>query len=617
MNRDPMHHSVRSIRIATLVAATVACPAFASGLAGQSGDGSRPIDRWLVTSGPADVAGAAAPLVATEGRAFPDRAVDVGPGTWRLVREDSATTFRFDGMDGGGATLAHAYVKSGTDGPIQLDVSTPGCEAARVWLNGQLVGGEPSPWTVQLAGGWNTFLIGLPAPCPPEVSAILRAARVPVPRDSRPLDPGRLRIQASRPPGIRANQPAGTVTLGMPRPTHLVWRAGADRLDARVEYAIAAWGRDAGDAAPEPAGTGEDREAPPSVDLTGEWSITLYLPMGVERLRADLEMDEDGRLEGDLDGERIDGSVRDGWVSEERFGWTTRWAGPGRGFDVRFVGRVEDDEMSGTLEFEGTRDFEPRPGLESSFGFEGRREEAEAERDTTGAAGGEPAPDRPRRPGARPGFGPPADTEALHAQIRRQLLPPRRPEAPAPSSVSLELRFDGERLVGATRGLRPGHAVTLGGTVPFDRVREAALDDRGLRVRIAWGETTREREGRLPAETVLEAFHAPIALAAADSSGGLLEGSFRVPDRLDGFTLRTLEGQWSVDGEPVSDGLLCSPCRKGTRLEIRVTGTDEARVRVSDPGYPEARASADAAPAEEWLRALSDPRRYREMASRG
>ena len=607
-----------SIRITTLVTMALALPALAPALAGQSRDRDRPIDRWLVTSGPADVGAAASSLIAAEDRRFPDRAVEIGPGTWRLVRDDGAAAFRFEGGDG--ATLAHVYVKSGTEGEIELDVTTPGCDASRVWLNGQALGGAPSPWTVRLADGWNTLLIGLPPSCPPEVSALLREARIPLARDRRPLDPARLRIQASRPPGVRPNLPAGTVTLGMPRPVHLVWRAGADRLEAQVEYTVTAWGGESGDSGPQRPDTGEDRSAPPSIDLTGEWSITLYLPMGAEQLRADLEMDEDGRLRGALDGERIDGSLRDGWVSGDRFGWSTRWSGPGRGFDVMFVGRVEGDAMSGTLEFERPPDAETRPGFESDFGFEGRRgtgEEAEAERDTTGETD-EPARARARRPGARPGFGPPADAEALHAQIRRQLLPPRRPGTPAPASVSLELRFDGEELVDSTRGLRPARVFTLSGTVPFGNVREAALDDRGLRARIGWRETTVEREARLPAEPVLEAFHAPITLATPDSAGGgPLEGSFRVPDELDGFTLRTLEGEWRVDGEASSDETLCSPCRKGSRIEIRVTGTDVARVRVADPGYPEARSSAGAPPAEAWLRALSNPRRYREMAGEG
>lgn len=609
---------MRHMLIALLLAPAAACTAL--GLVAQDRDDHRPIDRWLVTSSGAAIGDAVSTLTAGEERRFPDRAVEVGPGTWRLVREDGATSFRFAGLDGAaGGVLAHAYLKSGAEGFIELDVTAPECGDLRVWLNGQPLRGGPSPWTVALADGWNTLLVGLPRTCPPGVSAGFRTARVPLRRDSRALEPARVRVQASRPPGIRTNLPAGTATVGMPTPTHLVWRSGSDELAARVEYTVAAWGRDAGTAALEPEDDNEAREAPPSVDLTGEWSITLYLPMGVERLRARLEMDADGGLEGDLEGERIDGSVRDGWVSGDRFGWTTRWSGAGGASDVTFEGRIENGRMTGDLDFERERDDDPRPGFETSFGFEGRRggEDAEgAERDSAGVETPEEPATGARPPsGARPG-GPPADLEAAHARIRRQLLPPPRPEAPAPETVSLELRFDGEKLVDSASGLRPGRAVTLTGTVPFGKVREAALDDRGLRVRVAWGGSDREREGRVPAEAVLEAFHAPIVLVAADSAGGgALEGTFRVPDLLDGFTLRTGEGEWRVDGEPVSGGTLCSPCRRGTRIEIRVTDADEPRVVVADPGYPGASASPDAPPAEEWLRALSDPRRYREMAA--
>ena len=610
-----MRHTIRTV---TLLALLSPCADVASGLAGQTA--SRPIDRWLVTSTGAPMGQAVAPLNATEDRLFPDRDLAVGPGTWRLVREDDAITFRF-AADGGvsRATLAHAYVKSGAEGPVELDVAASECADLRVWLNGQALASGPGGRTVRLANGWNTLLVGLPAACPPEVSASLSTARVPLPRDTRPLEPQRLRIRASRPPGVRQNLPAGTLTLDTPRPTHLVWRAEADALSAPVAYRITAWGRTTASAAtPEAA---DDDDAPPDVDLTGEWSITLYLPMGVERLRADLEMDEDGRLEGRLDGERIGGSLRDGWVSADRFGWTTRWSGPGRGVDVRFEGRVENDEMTGTLEFEGARDLEPRPGLESSFGFEGSRGAedeavAGAAADTTGEA--RPAGARPPRSGGRPGFAPP-DTETLHAQIRRQLLPPERPGTPAPVAASLELRFDGEKRVESATGLEPGRPLGLSATVPFEKLRRAALDERGLRARIAWDGTTEEREGRIPADAVLEAFHAPIALVDPDGTAtGALEGTFRVPEALDGFTLRTLDGVWSVDGEPVPGGALCDPCTRGTRLRIRVTGADDPRVQVADPGYPEAREAGDARAAEEWLRALSeDRRRYRELGRAG
>ncbi len=608
-----MHQTIRGSALAYVLAVA---PFAAGALAGQSEE--RPIDRWLVTTTGTRVQEAVGALGSGGGRLFPDRAVDVGPGRWDVVREDGAMTLRLARSDRtDGATLAHAYVKSGTDGPVTLDVSSRGCPRLRVWLNGQALSGDEGPRTVMLADGWNTLLVALPSGCVPELSAGLGTARALLPKDVRPIDPQRLRIQASRPPGVRPNLPSASITVDVPRPVGLVWRAAVDELAARARFTVTSWG---GGPSSVVADTSEDHSAPAEVDLTGEWAITLYTPTGIEQIDAELEMSEDGRLDGRLRGERIDGSLRDGWVSGNRFGWMTRWSGPGRGVDLTFEGVLQDDAMNGTLDFGGFRDFEAR--------FDGRRKGAPEPDSVSAPEDRPPAGGSPRRgpPGGRGGrgagfpaggFGPPPDTEGQHERIIRQLLPPMPPAQPAPSSGSFELRFDGEKLVDSANGLEPAHPIALEGMVSFKKLRAAALDDRGVQARIAWGGDSHERVGRVSAEAVLEAFHAPIALTASRTDAGI-EGSFRVPESLDGFTIRTLGGEWSVDGSPVRDGALCSPCKKGRRLEIRVTGTDEARVQVADPGYPTAAAAGGAGPAEAWLRALSDDRRrYREMGVAG
>jgi len=71
-----------------------------------------------------------------------------------------------------------------------------------------------------------------------------------------------------------------------------------------------------------------------------------------------------------------------------------------------------------------------------------------------------------------------------------------------------------------------------------------------------------------------------------------------------------------VGGSPVGDATLCSPCRGGERLDLRVTGTDRPRVQIVDPGYPSAGPGAPAARA--WLEALrGNNEAYRRLGAQG
>lgn len=596
--------------------------AFAPSSAAAQGLPDRIIDRWLVTSAAPVAADAGYPLHLEGERIFPDRDEEIGPGYWDLVRGESpGAGVRIAALAGSAdAALAHVYVKAPVDGDLLLGLREPECEGADLWLNGQDVPlADRRP--VRLAAGWNTLLLGLPADCGPNLSVELLRSDGPADEEARPLEPSRLRLQASRPPGVRPNYPAPTVTLDTPRPAGLVWRAGSDRLGARIEYALTAWGARGMDG--EAGGRGvrerpdERRDEPPAVDLAGEWRITLYTPTGIERLRGILRMEPQGRLEGRLRGDRISGDIRDGWVSADRFGWTLRVPAARGSADIIFEGVLRDGEMEGTLDFGGFRDFDTR--------FEGTRIGGED------AAGPDRAPDRADEPpagppgrGARPpglpprgardapegedqGHGPSAERRARFEAMARQLLPPGPPPPPAPRSASIELDIDGTDLTGAAQDLTPGVPARQGGEIPFEDARDAALDDEGVEATISWSGGKREVVGPLRAHEVLEAFHAPIVLTAA-------EGTFRVPEALDGFTLRVLDGDWSVDGRPLEGGLLCSPCQRGRRLDIRVTGTTEPRVRIADPGYPEARAAGAGPDAGEWLRTLKRNRGdYREL----
>lgn len=102
--------------------------------------------------------------------------------------------------------------------------------------------------------------------------------------------------------------------------------------------------------------------APPTVKLTGKWTLTLNSPQGPQESTADLTMAEDGTLTGTLAGTRGSASISSGWVSDNKFSFTvTQSLGP-RSMEVTYTGTVEGDRMKGsvgmgpaTIEFTGTR----------------------------------------------------------------------------------------------------------------------------------------------------------------------------------------------------------------------------------------------------------------------
>ena len=240
--------------------------------------------------------------------------------------------------------------------------------------------------------------------------------------------------------------------------------------------------------------------------------------------------------------------------------------------------------------------------------------------------------DLPRRSGGAPGDAGdagadddetgPTDPEGLRARMVAQLL--GRPEArvPAPSAGSAELRLAGESFVAASNELQPGVPVSFEGVLEFRKLREAALRNDGMKGEFRWDGGDGEGEGRMPAAPVLRALHGPLDLALTVGADGVWRGRLRVPDALAGFTLRGAEGSWTVDGSAAEDGLLCSPCERGRRLEIEfrgagatVAGTDVEgpRARIAGPGLPDL-PETGAAGAIELLRALEgDNGRYRAL----
>ncbi len=202
------------------------------------------------------------------------------------------------------------------------------------------------------------------------------------------------------------------------------------------------------------------------------------------------------------------------------------------------------------------------------------------------------------------------DAEGQRDRIIRQLVPPLPARDPAPDQASVELKFAGERVVGATGSLVPGVPGELHAEIPFAKLRDAALRDRGVEARLRWGDDDEKRVGRVQASAVLAAFHGPIEITGLQGSASTgWYGTLRIPDRLTGFTLRASDGRWSIAGVPTEDGVLCSPCQKGRNLEVRIEGIEVPVVSIVEAGYPGAGSAAG-----DWLRALrGDNRAYLEM----
>jgi hypothetical protein len=599
------------------------------------------------------------PLLRRDGVAFPDRDLVVGPSYWTLVREDgvrgldASTVLAVLGEASDEAQiLAHVYLKAPEDRTVLLDLGTDECQSARAWLNGQSIQLLETTVYARLAAGWNTLLVRLLEGdrCSPALSAALLASTdIDAETETAPGLAG-IRVQASRPPGVRRRHPEGWVGLGAVYPgPRLSWQAGVEDLVGTIAYEYSVWGRSTGSVDASQGERGGDE--PPAFDVSGRWDLKLIGPTGIQETTAEFEMDEDGTLRGEIVGSDREGGVRgaieDGWVSGDRISFRTRFSLPrARTMDVRLEGTVEVDFISGTIDFLGDgRPVPPGgrqgvPPTDARIGdFESRFEATRSipeDPDAPGAPEGEPPdrariPDRSRRGG---GFGAVSEIAAgqvsdqeLRARMRSQMLPPSEPTTPAPNTASFELRVAGERLQSTTGGLIPGVISDGYNQTQFKKLRDATLSNDGVRIRVLWSDEELDLRRTLAADALLDALHAEITLTGATDRGdGTFAGSWRVPDALAGFTLRLtspLSLDVSVNGTVISgaEPRLCSPCRRGERLEILLSGDPEpaggVRVQIVEPGYPDAALDSGSPAATEWLRALrGDNKDYRELAVR-
>jgi len=108
----------------------------------------------------------------------------------------------------------------------------------------------------------------------------------------------------------------------------------------------------------------ERPSAPPAVDMTGTWVLSLN--NASQEATAELEMAEDGTLSGTITGERGEQRITDGWVSGSDFSITvTASMGPAGQVEIVYTGTVDGDEIEGTASFGGRRTMDftgQRPG---------------------------------------------------------------------------------------------------------------------------------------------------------------------------------------------------------------------------------------------------------------
>jgi amidohydrolase family protein len=101
---------------------------------------------------------------------------------------------------------------------------------------------------------------------------------------------------------------------------------------------------------------------PPKGDLTGKWKLSFTTPQGQEEATADLSMQPDGTLTGNVVSDHGTGSVFSGWVSGEKFSFMINITLEGGSSDVLFTGTFEGSSMKGSIqamgynfEFTGTK----------------------------------------------------------------------------------------------------------------------------------------------------------------------------------------------------------------------------------------------------------------------
>ena len=88
---------------------------------------------------------------------------------------------------------------------------------------------------------------------------------------------------------------------------------------------------------------------PPASDVSGTWSITMTTPRGVRDMTAELDMDEDGVVTGEIVGERGTTAIDDGKMSDDLLRFKTTRSMGERSFTASWSLTVEGESLSGSM----------------------------------------------------------------------------------------------------------------------------------------------------------------------------------------------------------------------------------------------------------------------------
>lgn len=111
----------------------------------------------------------------------------------------------------------------------------------------------------------------------------------------------------------------------------------------------------------------------PTVNLGGQWTLTIRSPQGEQPGSATLSMTPDGTLTGNVTTQLGTSAISRGWVSAARFNFTITLTVGGQSTDVVFSGTAEGNTMKGTVSFGGVSvEFTgTRPGSSGDASAEG------------------------------------------------------------------------------------------------------------------------------------------------------------------------------------------------------------------------------------------------------
>ncbi len=93
----------------------------------------------------------------------------------------------------------------------------------------------------------------------------------------------------------------------------------------------------------------EGEKEPPASDVSGTWALQLQTPRGVREITATLEMDEEGKVSGELDSERGTSQIEKGRMSADRLTFESTRSGGGRTVTASYSLVVEGESLDGTL----------------------------------------------------------------------------------------------------------------------------------------------------------------------------------------------------------------------------------------------------------------------------